>query len=430
MAPREDEEQKNKVMMAEEEEPSIHSNNEGETPTTTIEEGKKKEESTTTTTTKPSKCQAITSCLWQFYTKNSFLILVLLVILVAYAYPPLGATYVAPQITATWIAVIFIFLLSGIKLKSEEFSKAFQSLYFNAFVQIYNFGVVSAVVFGVSRLLLVADILTANLADGMVIGASVPITVNMVMVLTQSANGDEAAAIFNAAFGNMMGVFLSPALILLYLGVQGGGSLDLAKVFLKLVLRVLLPIVVGQVLRRFSPAVVNFVKNHKKVMNKCQEYALVFIVYTVFCRTFSNPTDTGAGSVFIMIGFIFLLLTGLMILAWYLLKYLFRGQPKLRVMGLYGCTHKSVAMGIPLINAIYESNPNVGFYTLPLLVWHPMQLVIGSFLAPRLSAFVEREEERLLASLLKEEHDDDDEGKDDKSADEVNNEEKEEIHDV
>ncbi len=48
-----------------------------------------------------------------------------------------------------------------------------------------------------------------------------------------------------------------------------------------------------------------------------------------------------------------------------------------------------------MINAIYESNPNVGLYTLPLLIWHPMQLVIGSALAPRISLWVEREEDRL-----------------------------------
>ena len=48
-----------------------------------------------------------------------------------------------------------------------------------------------------------------------------------------------------------------------------------------------------------------------------------------------------------------------------------------------------------MINAIYESNPNVGLYTLPLLIWHPMQLVIGSALAPRIADWVEREEDRL-----------------------------------
>merc|ERR1712232_1388757 len=56
---------------------------------------------------------------------------------------------------------------------------------------------------------------------------------------------------------------------------------------------------------------------------------------------------------------------------------------------------KTVAVGVPLINTIYDHNPNVGLYTLPLLVWHPTQLLVGSFLAPRLAAFVKREEARL-----------------------------------
>jgi len=50
---------------------------------------------------------------WQrivsFYWSNEFLILIILAILLARAYPPLGATYLAPDITATWMAVIFIF---------------------------------------------------------------------------------------------------------------------------------------------------------------------------------------------------------------------------------------------------------------------------------------------------------------------------------
>ena len=45
-------------------------------------------------------------------------------------------------------------------------------------------------------------------------------------------------------------------------------------------------------------------------------------------------------------------------------------------------------MGVPLIGAIY---PGRGLYLLPLLVWHPAQLVVGSFLAPKLAAWVDRQ---------------------------------------
>lgn len=329
----------------------------------------------------------------RIYAANSFLILVVCAILLALAYPPLGAVYLAPQITATWIAVIFIFVLAGLGLRTSELSKALSNIWFNTVVQCFNFFVVSSVVFGVSRFLISVGALARALADGMVIGTSVPMTINMVLVLTKSSGGDEASAVFNAAFGNLIGVFLTPVLILAYLGVSG--DIDLVSVFYKLGLRVILPIAVGQLLQKFSKAVVNFVKKYKKYFKQAQEYCLVFIIYTVFCRTFLEGSEAKAADIFIMIAIQFALLCSFMVLAWYLMKLLFRNRPKLRVMGLYGCTHKTVAMGVPLINAIYESNPNVGLYTLPLLIWHPMQLVIGSALAPRIANWVEREEDRL-----------------------------------
>jgi sodium/bile acid cotransporter 7 len=64
-------------------------------------------------------------------------------------------------------------------------------------------------------------------------------------------------------------------------------------------------------------------------------------------------------------------------------------------MGVFGCTMKTVALGIPMINSIYENDPNMGLYALPLLIWHPMQLVIGTIMTPRLVAYIEMEEKRL-----------------------------------
>mmetsp|Transcript_13929 Transcript_13929/g.38517 ORF Transcript_13929/g.38517 Transcript_13929/m.38517 type:complete len:418 (+) Transcript_13929:192-1445(+) len=330
-----------------------------------------------------------------FYRQNEFLLLVIAAILLARAYPPLGAEYLAPHITATWIAVCIIFLFAGLGLKTEEFSKAFQQIWFNLFVQGFNFGVVSVLVYSISLGLKSASILSEDLADGLVVAASLPMTINMVMVLTKSAGGDESLAIVNAAAGNLIGVFLSPLLILGYLGVEG--DIDLATVFLKLVIRVILPVGVGQLIQKTMPKVVAFYKKHKKMFKKFQEYCLVFIVYTVFCRTFEDGSDSSIGDIFLTILFVFLILLSLMVLAWFLLNLLFRDKPEMRVMGLYGCTHKTVAMGVPLINAIYEDNSAIGLYTLPLLIWHPMQLVIGTFLAPRLAAYVEREKLRLAA---------------------------------
>jgi len=331
-------------------------------------------------------------CLQKFYSKNQFLILIILAILLAKAYPPLGAIYVAPNITATWIAVMYIFLLAGLGLKTEEFTNALQQCKFNSFVFVYSFGVDSAFVYGVSRFLLKFKIVAEDLANGMVIASCLPLTINMCVVLTQASGGDVAAAICNSAIWNLVGVFLSPILILGYLNVSG--DVNILKVFYKLAIRVILPIAIGQLAKYYFATVNEFVKTYKPYFKQAQMYALVFIVYTVFAKTFiSNENQVPVKDIFIMIVFVFICLTILMVGAWYLLKIFFNKETALRVTGLYACSHKTVAMGIPLIHAIYEGNPAIGMYTLPLLIWHPMQLVIGTFLSPRLLAWVESFEE-------------------------------------
>jgi len=45
----------------------------------------------------------------KFLNDNSFVVEIIAVIILAYIYPPLGAEYLAPQVTASWIAVVLIF---------------------------------------------------------------------------------------------------------------------------------------------------------------------------------------------------------------------------------------------------------------------------------------------------------------------------------
>ncbi|KAL7574487.1 hypothetical protein ACA910_015849 [Epithemia clementina (nom. ined.)] len=328
-----------------------------------------------------------------FYKANDFLILILCAICLARAYPPLGADYLAPEITATWCSVIFIFLYAGLGLKTDDFATAFKRVYFNTFVQVFNFGFVSAVVYAGTRGLEAANILSPALSDGMVIASCMPMAINLVHVLTEAAGGDEPLAIINSAGANMIGVFLSPALILGYLGVTG--ETQMTDVFYKLTLRVLLPVIVGQIVQKTMPWVMAIFNKYKLYYKKAQEYALVFIVYTVFCETFTTDTSSSLGDVFLMILFVLIFLIFFMISAWFTMGLLFRDYPEMRVMGLFGCTHKTIALGIPLVNALYEGNPNVGLYTLPLLIWHPMQLIIGSLLVKRLKKFVDEDKIRL-----------------------------------
>lgn len=230
--------------------------------------------------------------------------------------------------------------MAGLALKSEALKNAGQQLRFNIFVQIFNFGFVSIVVYGVSRGLLDAGAMSKDLADGMVVCASLPITINMVLVLSMSSGGDEAVAIFNEVVGNMIGAILSPVLILAYAGVTT--KINLRDVYYELAVRAILPVLVGQVVQKVSKSAVHCLEKHKTACMKSQQYALVFIVYTVFCTTFGSDKRSTAGSIFVMIALQFFLLCIFMTVAWILLKHIVPNQPRLRVTGIFACTHKSV----------------------------------------------------------------------------------------
>jgi sodium/bile acid cotransporter 7 len=230
--------------------------------------------------------------------------------------------------------------------------------------------------------------------------------INMVMVLTRTSGGNEPSAVFNSAAGNLLGVVLSPLLVLGYIGLSA--NVDVGDVFFKLAIRILLPIAFGQILRKCVPCTVKFYTNYKKAFTRAQQYALVFLVYTVFCETFTNDNNIPGVYIVTMIAAVFGCLVGLMIGAWVMLRLLFRDRPDLCVMGLFGCTQKTVAMGIPMINALYADDPTIGLVTLPLLIWHPMQLIIGSYLSPKLLAWVKAEEKRLGINQDGDEHDEQD----------------------
>lgn len=311
--------------------------------------------------------------------------------------------YLAPNITSDWVAVIIIFFLSGLGIHTEEFGKAMKRPLFNIYVQTFNFGIVSGIVYGVSRALLHWEALPETLAEGMVLCSCLPLTVSMVFVLTKSAEGDEALAVFHAAVGNILGVFVSPVLITVYLGVRegggddDGGSVHALTILIKLLLRVVVPLMIGQLCRFLVPSVCQFMVTHKRRIKVTQECILAFIVYCTFCDTFTNNgMDATVQDIFLMIAMQGGLLLLVMVLAWATLTALFGTEPKLVAMGLFGCTHKTVALGIPLINSMFTNDPRLGLYTLPLLIWHPLQLLLGTAIAPRVAKYVNRREMELV----------------------------------
>jgi sodium/bile acid cotransporter 7 len=110
----------------------------------------------------------------------------------------------------------------------------------------------------------------------------------MCVTLTQSAGGSTAAAIFNAVFGNFIGIFISPLLILIMLGAKT--DFNFIPTVKKLAELVLLPVVTGQILR-LTP-VKTFMDKNKFITKTFGELILIAIVFNTFSDSFSRGIGT------------------------------------------------------------------------------------------------------------------------------------------
>lgn len=341
-------------------------------------------------------CTRLWKAWCSLYSSQDFLIQIIIAICLAKAYPPLGADYLQPKITASWVAVIFIFILSGWALPTEDFGRAITHWRFCLLVQTFCFGVDSVVGFGVATFLLKVNAVSEPLANGLVVCSCLSVSINVAIILTTNCGGDVASSIFNTAVSNVLGVVLSPLLILGYLGFTG--DVDLPTVLYQLALKVIVPLFVGQCIRNFVPGAVPFSVEHKWLMKKLQQWALVYIIYTVFCKEFAKQGGAIGGAeivimIFVVAGCFFFLLG----LAWFVFGLFFSHEPKMRISGLFGSTQKTISMGVPLINSMFGNDPNIASITLPLLIWFNLQLIVGSLITPRMLAWVQREQERLLS---------------------------------
>uniref|UniRef100_A0A7R9WSE7 Sodium/bile acid cotransporter n=1 Tax=Craspedostauros australis TaxID=1486917 RepID=A0A7R9WSE7_9STRA len=228
------------------------------------------------------------------------------------------------------------------------------------------------------------------LAEGLLILSCLPTTVNMCVILSNSAGGSTASALCNAVISNVAGVFLTPALLLYFFGASI--QLPLLAMISKLCRQVLLPVAIGQALRT-TPIKDAYVKRSKK-FKRLQELILLGIVYNAFCNTFTKGLGLAANHALLLLGLLPTLHLGSMALSFQLFSSkLLNFTPSEVVAAMFCASQKTLAFGLPLINTVFEGNPNLAAYCAPIMFVHPLQLTLGSLLISRLSKYTSGDDE-------------------------------------
>lgn len=305
--------------------------------------------------------------------------------------PGVGPVLNAGKVASTG-AVVVIFLLSGLALPSDQMKRGLRNLRVHLLVQGFIFGAVPAWFW------LSAGWLRGEMDGGLLLGvyalAVFPTTISSCIVFTQMAEGNVATTIFNAVLSNLAGVFVSPLLLTL-LARQAGRGLPMAEVlpiFAALAVKVLLPFVAGQVLRL---RLRDLADRHRKRLSTASGCLILLIVFLAFCRAADSETlRQSAGRLPLPLAYLAgsnVLLMG----AAYGAGRLLRLGPAERASVLFTAPQKTLAMGVPLLSTFFASRPEVlGAAMIPILFYHPWQLLTAGLARSLFGASAERPSDR------------------------------------
>jgi sodium/bile acid cotransporter 7 len=315
-----------------------------------------------------------------FLLRHWFLIGLVLVIALAALLPGIGAPGgpLWPELTVH-LAVAGAFLISGMTLPLARLREAAGQVRLHLYIQLFCFVLIPALVWSALPLLAWLGASPA-LTQGFVVLACLPTTIASCVIFTRAAGGNEAGALCNSVLGNVIGLVVTPALLLLLLDTHG--KAPITSVLGQLSLEVLLPLVVGQAIRLFA-------REHTAVFERVRQVPsmlLLFLIFCVFCATFSAHMPDGAGRDIAIAGIGGAVLhLGLLALSWWLAGWrLFGFTRGDRIAALLCSTQKTIALGVPMLSILYGHHPQLAWLTLPLICYHPLQLVISGVLAGRL----------------------------------------------
>ena len=285
-----------------------------------------------------------------------------------------------PRSVTTTAIVVVLFLISGLTLPTEGITHGLRQIRLHLFVQSFIFGVIPLYFLFTTSALSGVLSMERGLVTGMLALSCLPTTVSSCIVFTQSSKGNVAGTMFNASAANMAGVVISPLILSLLLGSSGGGLPpdEVVRVLVSLALKMLLPILVGQVLRI---KVREWIDRRRKRLGIASNMLILLIVFFAVSKAAGNRDFLGrlAG---MPLPILYLAVSHILLV---LLAY--GGARALRLdrastaSVLYTAPQKTLAVGAPLLTTYFAHDPaTLGLALIPLLFYHPWQLVVAGFI--------------------------------------------------
>ena len=276
---------------------------------------------------------------------------------------------------ATKIAIGFLFLLYGARLSPAEALQGLKHWRLHSVVFAATFVLFPLI--GLALRILVPTVITDEMYTAILYLCLVPSTVQSSIAFTSIARGNVAGAIVSASFSNLLGVFVTPLLVILLMNTTGEATVDFSSV-LDIVLQLLLPFMVGQLIR---PLVIDWLKKYAEPTKLVDRGSILLVVFSAFSESmnehiWSTVTVLEVAAVVAVCCGILAVVLGATAFAGRKLGF---SLPD-RIVIIFCGSKKSLATGLPMASVLFAGQP-VGLIVLPLMIFHQIQLIVCAALA-------------------------------------------------
>lgn len=306
---------------------------------------------------------------------DRFTILLVLMVLLATLLPISGQLAYYFNILTT-VAIAVLFFLHGAKLSREAVIEGMLHWRMHALVFIFTFLIFPLI--GLLSRPVLEPVLGQQLYWGFLFMCFLPSTVQSSIAFTSMAKGNVAGAVCSASFSNIIGMFITPILVSYFILGQSQHDFDPTKSIVQITLLLLVPFILGQLLR---PFIFPQMRKFPSVVKVFDQGSILMVVYGAF----SSAVVAGLWQQVSGITLIYLtlacsvLLTVVMLLALYLPKWLGFNQAD-QITIFFCSSKKTLASGVPMAQILFIGQP-LGMIVLPIMIFHQIQLMVCGVIA-------------------------------------------------
>lgn len=278
----------------------------------------------------------------------------------------------------TSLGIALVFLLHGLNLSRKDIAAGMTNWRLHGFIQSTTFVVYPLL------WLIFGHLFSLHMPSALAIGFCyllvLPSTISSSVAMTSIAKGNVPGAIFNASLSSILGVFITPLLIFVLVGIEGESG-DAIGTIVSVAKLLILPMVIGQLLR---PVLKNWLARNKQIINKIDKIVIILIVYNVFCDSIDSNIWSQFSLTLLLSSVVLclvLLLAMVHLVQWSAKKVGFNRQDE--IAAVFCGTKKTLAAGVPMAKVIFANDPSLGMILLPIMLYHPIQIFYCAVLADR-----------------------------------------------